>query len=543
MFSEPVVGERFFGREEVLDLLNKRASALKDGYRQNVALTGQSLAGKSSIILHFLHDIREEGFVPVYVEVIKEPFRSFANKFIATMLYNALIKKGEHVDIALDSLLATAQDVLPKTSHAVKQVNISIDLGDFDEAYLGLLGLTSILKEETGIPCIVILDEFDNLERLGVKNPYLSFGKVIMVQKDTMYIVSSSRNMAIRKIISEKLSLLFGNFEVIKVANFGAKATCRFMDTKLVGFDSGDFIRKFLFAFTDGNPFYLDKIVSRIRELALERMTSHIDNEIVSDAILDTVYNSGGSIHQYLMNYILDLLDTKHKDLHIGILVSIAFGSNRQPDIAKALRTKSGEVSKALAYLMEKALISKNGTFYRIDDAMLEFWLKNVYQRRKDILVDGAFNRLGLFRDDLRSYIVSFEKDFAPSIPSRLAELFGIFSNELVALESKQMRMPRFTKVELRQFSPSLPYIAASFRSNFWIVQAYEKTANEGDIIAFIRNVKALDCKISNKVIIPLKGIDENARLLAKELRISIWDGPTVNALLTLYRKKRIIIL
>ena len=53
MFSEPVIGEKFFGREEVLELLNKRVLALKDGYRQNVALTGQSLSGKSSIILAF----------------------------------------------------------------------------------------------------------------------------------------------------------------------------------------------------------------------------------------------------------------------------------------------------------------------------------------------------------------------------------------------------------------------------------------------------------------------------------------------------------
>ena len=48
MFSEPVIGERCFGREEVLELLNKRVLALKDGYRQNVALTGQSLSGTSS---------------------------------------------------------------------------------------------------------------------------------------------------------------------------------------------------------------------------------------------------------------------------------------------------------------------------------------------------------------------------------------------------------------------------------------------------------------------------------------------------------------
>src|SRR3989338_1136627 len=99
VFSEPAVGEAFFGREEVLELLNKRVTALKDGYRQNVALTGQSLSGKSSILYHFLYTLKEQALIPVYVEVVREGFESFANKFIATLIYNALTKMGEPVNI------------------------------------------------------------------------------------------------------------------------------------------------------------------------------------------------------------------------------------------------------------------------------------------------------------------------------------------------------------------------------------------------------------------------------------------------------------
>ena len=135
MFSEPATGTKFFGREEVLEILNKRASALRDGYRQNIALTGQSLADKSSIIMRFLRDIGEDGFVPVYVEVIREPFRSFANKFIATMLFNALRKSGEPGGTGLEALLARAQDVLPGTSQAIRQVYSCIDRQDLEDAY------------------------------------------------------------------------------------------------------------------------------------------------------------------------------------------------------------------------------------------------------------------------------------------------------------------------------------------------------------------------------------------------------------------------
>ncbi len=274
MFSEPAVGEKFYGREDVLDILNKRAIALKDGYRQNIALTGASLSGKSSVLFKFLEAIKEDDFVPIYVEVVKETFRAFAEKFIATMLYNSLLKKGEKAKPDLESLMSDASRLFPKTYFAIKHVFASIEKEQCEEAYSALLELTSILKQESNLPCIVIFDEFDNLERLGIKNPFAAFGKVIMVQKDTMYIVSSSRSLAIRKIISEKLSLLFGSFEILKISNFGNRTSCEFLGNVLSGFDMDAFLKKFLIALTDGNPFYINKLAVKMKDIAIERMTS-----------------------------------------------------------------------------------------------------------------------------------------------------------------------------------------------------------------------------------------------------------------------------
>lgn len=543
MFSEPAGGDKFFGRGEVLEILSKRTLALKDGYRQNVALTGQSLSGKSSIILQFLHTIKEEGFIPVYVEVIKEPFRAFAGKFIATMLYNALAKKGEDVSVNIDSLMEKASLSLPKTYSAIKETNLSIENEEYEQAYSCLLELTSTLKLESGIPCIVILDEFDNMEHLGIRNPFAAFGKVIMVQKDTMYIVSSSRSLAIRKIISEKLSLLFGNFEILKVENFGTRASSEFIGTRLAGFDIDNFLRKFLIAFTDGNPFYLNKMVSGLKDIALERMTSHVDIGVMAEAILDLVYNSSGTIHQYLMNYMLEIIDTRSRDLHMSILASMADGRKRPSEIARHMHTTQAGVTEALQRLSEQGLVARSGTFYIIGDTMLDFWLKNVYGRKKRLLVDGAIDKRSLFRGEIISYMDGFEREFALSTAERLAGLFNLFSNELVSLDMKNSRVPHFTRVEVRSFPDSKEFIAASFRGNFWVAQAYERNVNENDIVAFIRNVKGLNYKISSKLILPLKGIDENARLLAKELKISIWDSRTVNTLLTLYNRKRLVVL
>jgi len=544
MFSEPAVGERFFGREDVLELLNKRVSALKDGYRQNVAFTGQSLAGKTSILHHFLYNVKSEEYIAVYIEVVKEPFRSFANRFIATILYNALSKVGEDVAIDMDLLLDRAERALPKTRSAIRQINLLVEKGENEEAYSDLLALTSVVKEEVGMPCIVILDEFDNLEHLGVKNPFLNFGKVIMIQKDTMYIVTSSRNQAIKKILSEKLSLLFGNFEIVKISGFGLKTSSLFIDMRLAGFEIEDAMKKFLIAFSEGNPFYLDQLTAAARGVALEGMTSYIDHKTIALAILEQVYNSNGTIHQYLLSFILDIIDTKHRDSHIPILAAIANGRNKQQDITRPLRMKISEVSKGLARLSELGLISKNGIFYKIDDCLLEFWLKSVYQRRREMLVDDIFGRRKLFTEEIESYIANFVRELDKDVVSRVAELFNSFSNELVPIDSKHLRLPHFTKVEAKSFHDSRPFIAATFRGRSWIVVPYEKEVDENDIIDYVRNVKPLiEYKISNKVIMALKGIDENARLLAKELKIAIWDMPTVNMLLNLYGKKRFVIL
>ena len=541
MFTEPIAGEKFFGRTEILDLLDKRVLALRDGYRQNVALTGPNLAGKSSIIHHFLYSIQSEDFIPVYVEVIREPFRLFADKFIATMLYNALRKKDERCGIAIESLLERSATLFPKTCQAISRLRSMMDKQDNEEAYSALLALTSVLKAESSIPCIVLFDEFDNLESLGIKNPFAAFGRIIMVQKDTMYIVSSSRDEAIKKILSEKLSLLFGNFELVKVTNFDMAASSAYLDANLSGLDLDDNVRKFLISFTGGNPFYLDKISRRMRRICLEHMSNHIDDSAAGQAIVELVYNSDGVIHQYLVNYLFELIETKARDNSMAILSSIAFGFRKQQEITRNSRVKMTEAQKILPRLVSCGIIGKNGSCYNIEDPMLEFWLRHVNAMRKSLLVNGAFNKTNLFAGDISSHIETFGSECRKGALARLAELFNMFAGELIMVEGRNIRLPHFSKVEIRAGVGGENFIFATFGSNCWLVGPHEKCVNENDIINFIRNTKSLGQKVTTKVIVPLKGMEDNSKLLAKELKISIWEQATVNNLLALYGKKAII--
>lgn len=543
MFAQPAIGERFFGREEVLSLLNKRVLALKDGYRQNIAFTGQSLAGKTSILHHFLYTIKDEDFIAIYIEISREPFKVFSSRFIATLLYTALAKTGVSVSTDLPSILEKAQKTLPRTTLAASRISAMIEKGDNDEAYSNLLSLTSTLKEEIKMPCIVILDEFDNIEHMGVKNPFLNFGKVIMVQKDTMYIVTSSRNQAIKKILSEKLSLLFGNFEIIKISGFDLKTASKYIDTRLAGFDVDDDIKRFLIAFSDGNPFYLHHLTGSAKTAAESRMTSNIDKSIIAEALLEQVYEYGGRIHQYLLNFILDLIDVRYREDYVSILTAIAAGKKKQQLISKAAKTKPSETSKALVRLTELGFISKSGVFYKIDDIVLDFWLKYVYRKRRDALVDDIFNRIKIFEGDANAFVASFIEATNKDLIVKIQDLFSLFSNEIVPIESKQVKLPHFTKVEIKVFPDQRKMLVASYRGSSWLVEAFEKPVDDNDIADFVRRIKATGLKVSNKIVLPLRGMDENTKLLAKELKIAIWDLQTMNTLLNLYGMKRLVIL
>src|SRR3989338_2172464 len=92
MFSDPVVGDNFFGRQEIIDLIVKRASALKSGYRQNVAIIGHQQLGKTSILRHFLYVFRDPQILCVYVEIKLQALDYFVDQFVRSLLYQYLIQ-------------------------------------------------------------------------------------------------------------------------------------------------------------------------------------------------------------------------------------------------------------------------------------------------------------------------------------------------------------------------------------------------------------------------------------------------------------------
>ena len=557
MFIEPVFGKKFYGREEVLGTIQKRVTALKGGYRQNMALTGPMLSGKSSILRHFLNNINDDKIIPLYIEMTGEDFEVFCLRFMATLLYRYLKSEGRspyssHKDIArrkmskdkrteiyadLEVLKRECRGFIPDTTGCMDKIAASLRQKKNSSAYEKLLALTSVFKTETDKSCIVILDEFHNLASFRLKKPFQTFGKFIMVQKNTMYIVSSSQQTLLKDILSHKLSLLFGNFEILEVNGFDNQTARSFVMDKIKDVSSDDNIKNYLIQATQGNPFYLEVLANRMSELYSERGEGCDAKECLLDAFADLIYGSDGILNQYFNNNINFFLEKKARKKFIPILVALAHGSSTIKTIQEDMGKNDKELGKKLSKLQDMDLVLNSGIFYKVSDKLFEYWLKYVYDLKSRSTIDDMDIKYiefkHLMEEDYKSYCGFAEHDATKHI----ADLFKNFRNEKIRISMNCRKMPQFDSVQTKRLGKTLFSITAKVGDKAWVCHIKQNDiADEHDVYGLWQMKNLSDgTKIVRKVFIPLKGIEQNAFLLSKEQNIWVWDAKFLNKMLRLF--------
>ncbi len=561
MFSDPVVGENFFGRQEIVDLLVKRASALKSGYRQNVAIIGHQQLGKTSVLRQFLHVFRDSETLPIYVEIKFQALDYFIDQFARALLFQYLLGHppaggtgvcAEPTD-TLAVLSEKAQPLIPKTVVRITEIAALLRQRHAEEAYVRLFELTQVLKDETGMNSIVVLDEFHRLGEFGIKNAFSDFGKRIMVQKHTMYLLSSSSFSQSRKILAEKLLLLFGHFERIYLDAFDFDTSFEFIRQKMAPVGLPHALQSFLVSLTDGHPFFLENLVSRLREISLSRGEEIAGRQSVAEACMKLFYESQGVLNQYFSKLISPWTQSTSSAMkpsadrrgsHVLILAEIAEGRNRLKDIAQSINRGQRETTVQLQQLVEHELLVKNGVFYRFHSKTFRFWLKEVYRKKELSLLDTSAKSDNFIQ---RMSLLMGEEEvlLSSDVSTRLVGLLSEFKNDIVELGEKKRKLPHFSEF-LRSAQSELSVLGSSREiiarghGRCWVCKITEEKATEREVLDLVQGSQ--DRKTGHtKVLLALKGLDDNAKLLAKEKRVLTLSLSRINLLMDLYGKPPII--
>lgn len=535
----------FLGRKNYLEILTKRVKALKEGYRQNIAFVGNELIGKTSLILKFLTNFSDPKILPVYLNIRPDSLEYFAKKFIGALLYNFLSNSGIHLEEDLNFLIHKAQRYIPKTVTKIKSILAILERKKRWEIFPELFALCDLIKEETGKLTLVIFDEFHYLDALGIKNLYRDWSKILILQKNTMFILISSARFSAKKILSENLSLLFGNFEIIDVEPFDLKASEEFLTEKLGRISLDRFLKNFLINFAGGSPFYLEVIAAALCKIKSQDISdSVIQKDLLINALGDLLFEETGTLNQRFQHCLSNLFKSFPSQDYLPVLYSIAEGSNKIRNLAKKSGKQKNDLVKIINRLIELDVIIKNGDFLKINDRIFAFWLKFVHEKKNAMLNFDTQTQKDTFNNGVRELLHEFIMVSQRGFTERIEELLHLFENEGVYIERRRLRLTPFREIKPVSFNyPTIKNgILGRSTDTLWIIAIKDNLITEEDIVSFAKECKKYRQKTQRRILITPLEIDSNVRLKALEEKIWPWNLNNVNLLCELFSKPAIII-
>ncbi len=535
---------KFYGRQDIVSLLNKRADGLAGGYRQNIAIMAEELMGKTYLVQHWVSHYQNNLIVPVYIDVNIQEASTFRAKFVGRLLFSFLKNSQIALKEDIDFLISHSQKYIPKTVSRIKELLSGKKYRKFSAAFVRLLELTELFYEETGKRCIIILDEFHLIDELKAKDTYEQWRKHIMFGKNTMYILLSSKKSLAAKILSSDLTLLFGNFETVELHPFDNKTAQSFIRDELGVLQADSALLDFIINFTAGNPFYLKTIATAFK-----------DHHSKNAALVPTVNSLAASLENMFMDTwgilnrrFVSLLETIGKRLlepaFVHALIGLASGINRPSQIAQAIGKAKKDALSVLNHLCSCEVVVKTADIYCVRDKVFCFWLRCIYAHKFRSFSASYEAQKASFGAELKSLFTKFYDAQAKDTSERILELFNQFSNESIEIHHKRLRLNHFKEVKLvKMHGKKLKEgILARASSSLWITGFKEEKALEEDMVDFVNVCKRFKYnKNQKKIFIAFDGIDANAHLLAKEERIATWDMALVNSLLDMYDKPRIV--
>lgn len=534
----------FLMREAIQMRLQKRVEDIENGYRQNVGIIGSSGVGKTRLLCEFFQFIsRNSRLLPVYVKAETIDGHQLIQQWMGAVLSAVMLDRTLNIPKTLTGLLREAESVIPKTVTAVKHLQRLLRQDKNSLAIKELLMLSGTLARETGKKVVLMIDEFQAIERLPVSDPFLLLGKQMMIDKEVLYLVTSSSVDRAREIFREKLSLLFGNFEILELAPFGYMEMEQHLATRMPAHRWSLELKKFLFHMTDGEPIYLDLILQRLEQSEIRVFPQDVSPAILLDAFCQELFDRRGRIALLCENRLEQCAHfAKYRGPYIRALLALSHGRHKLIPIAAFIEETVAETQKVLKRLVEDGLAVKTGSLYHVPDFLFRFWLREVFQKRHALfLPEERILRKNLF-DEMNRVLDLCARMTEEDVGLRVEALLKEFRNDGVEIEQKKMSCPQFSEVVLLRHLPHAIFsLLGRGPKGRWLFYLSSEWIGESEIEKVIADAKRL-FKIQHKILIVLGGIDQNAKLIAQEAKMQLWNLRTLNGLLDLYDLPKIIL-
>lgn len=532
--------QHFTGREKSLQLLKRRVIDLKEGYRQNVAILGAECIGKSTLLQRFILSLDDESVVPIYLDLQNKDVQYFFSKFTRSLLYQFAKRRKLPLQEDLALLMEQTKEFIPGTVKMIQEISDAVDRQKYDSAYRKMMTVTSLFSRESNMFCVLMLDEFHVLEEFGLPEVFSILGDQIMTQKKCLYVFTSSYTQVAEKILNEKLSLLFGNFETLTLKGFDFHSSQILVDTILDDVKIGLQLKNFLIDFTGGHPLYLAVLTEQVKHLSAIHHQREVYIPILSQAIENIVFNQWGALSRHFELMMNKFSDGAAQQDVPSLLMALSNGTHKVSTLVSDLRMKSSQVKRRLKMLIQKDVVEKNGSYYHLNDKLFRYWVKYVYQKRLCSLeLEPGRHRVN-FKEDIQEAIAKFQLNSGKDLSARVVDLLHCFDDETLQLDGRKYRLPTVHSVEplqTRQKGHAFDVLQATTDQGMWYLVLKKDSFLEQELNDFLKQTKSFEEKPRRCVLVSMADLDENARVRALEERMWIWNEGEINTLMQLFDK------
>jgi hypothetical protein len=521
---------------EIHKLLQRRIQDVAEGFRQNIALMGSPGMGKTSTVLGAIA-ATESPPVIIYCQLRHEPWKLWVQRMVASVLHGVAGFRVEPSIGAndLSQLLERAAVVAPDTAHRAAEILQHRSRGPQDRVFRQVLDLMRVACVELKRPGVIVLDEFQRLEDVGVFRPFHDLGKQIMMEQSILYVVTSSQPIHAQRILRERLNLLFGGFEVLTLRGIEAAAANAVVHGAMGDTRFADDFAQFLIWFADGHPWVLGTMGAAAR--MVDRSWGQIRTAHMLVELSRQLSEGRQPLALWCAERLHEIQHVRTSESYLALLSALAGHRSTVRVLAHVTKHTVHETSRQLSRLAEWGLVDRQGEVYIVDNPLWNFWFRHVYQPWR--------HAAHTTRDAIQQWTLHALEDTWQTYHSRLqqpaihnfVDLLRRFQDELITIDNRRIRLPTYGHVTFERIGPSAYRIVAEPPSGApWVYIVTESRLDEQAVSTFMQETKDTSKRLAQRIVVGLAGCDPAALLLAKASRVWAWEPATISDLERIYR-------
>ena len=346
--------------------------------KSNVLLTSSRRMGKTQLIRHIFNDERiKSEYHTFYIDIYATSSLREMVFFLGKAIYQELVpgeKKALKLFLGTIKSLAAAFSISPVTG----EPRVNLQIGDIVRPELTLEEIFSYL-EKADKPCVVAIDEFQQISRYPEKNVEALLRTHIQHMNNSSFIFSGSDRHILEQMFSSYSKPFYNSAQPVHLGCIDRKI---YVDFVIKGFSSAgigisEAAVETCYDEFEGHTFYNHKIFHEIFAFARPGMT--VDGTVIRDTINVILEENS---HNY--SEVMASLPIPQKQMLIAVSKDrTAKHPTSGVFVKRHALSSPSSAQKAIGKLLEAQLITysiQNGEKeFSVTDKFLERWIRKTY--------------------------------------------------------------------------------------------------------------------------------------------------------------------